>query len=528
MMNNLFTQIYIRMAIGFIATTLLILALLTVLVDRRYESFVEKSAIPAGNLVSSGWLAASGDEQTAWLDLVSSLTNTTWQLNEMSLNSPIEIIHSSWIQQSAEVNIRLTNQLAVCVKVSNWRDWYIGIGWLILNDISLQPSDKRQAYFEQLQLEMPWQLERVDREEESLSKLSLRQLKSGQAVFLPAQDQQSDWLYLPGGAEQVIKIGPIARFETFSILQWFGVLTLALSILAIALTLITRPIYNRIEDIRRGLADFTENKGYLSLPTDYSDNLGLMAKHIEDLSNDLIKQAEQNKQLNMAVSHDLKTPIARLKFALEMAKENQSFDQLETMDRDIQLLTNLINELLLYHQLNSTKHSELEPFDIAHSLYKQVRETVPSNFELKLQVSHTKMMVPIDPSHWRRLSQNLIDNAMQYGQKRLSIHLKAHKHCIEFKVNDDGPGLTPRDFESFLMPFQRKDQSRGTLNLNHGLGLSLVQAVTAHYDGQLSLEPSALGGCCISVTLPLWPKTQTGLTIENSSSPLFNEKRVLL
>lgn len=502
-MKNLFTQLYIRMALGLVLTTILMLSVLTFLVDQRYESFVRKNVAPVGDVVSAGWLSQKPENRASWLELVSSLTNSSWSLNPVSLSVPIEVSTSSWTQQTAEVNIRLNNNLAVNVKVSNWRDWYIGFGWLLLNDISLQPTDERQTYFEHLQLQVPWQLMRVDREGESLSRLSIRQLKAGQAVMLPSKDQTSDWLYLPAGAEQAVKIGPIDQFEAFSNAQWFGVLTMALTILAIALTLIIRPIYHRIEEIRKGLEGFSHAQGFIKLPTEYSDSLGSMAQHIEEMANDLIKQVEQNRQLNIAVSHDLKTPLARLKFALQMSEESGKLNYLGHMNRDLDLLTNLINELLLYHQLSSTTHNELDPFNIAKALQTQVKDAENDNFEINLTLSHPEINYPIEPTHWRRLSQNLLDNAMQYGNKRMSIHLLLAKNTIELRVNDDGPGLSPEDFDSFLMPFQRKDISRKSQGQNHGLGLSLVQAVCSHYNAQLSLGASALGGCCIVVKLPL-------------------------
>ncbi|MFQ3228866.1 sensor histidine kinase [Reinekea sp.] len=502
-MNNLFTQLYIRMAFGLVITIILMLSVLMFLGDKRYESFVRKNVMPVGDMVSVGWLALEPENRASWLELVSSLTNSSWTLNPVNLEAPIEVSSSSWTTQTADVNIRLNNNLAANVQVSNWRDWYIGFGWLLLNNISLQPTNERQAYFEQLQLQVPWQLMRVDREAESLSRLSIRQLKAGQAVMLPSKDQTSDWLYLPAGAEQAIKIGSIDRFEAFSNAQWFGVLTLALTILAIALTLIIRPIYHRIEEIRIGLEGFSHAQGLIKLPTDYSDSLGAMAQHIEEMANSLIKQVEQNRQLNIAVSHDLKTPLARLKFALQMTAETNKLDFLGHMNRDLDLLTNLINELLLYHQLSSTTHDNFEPFNISKALQKQVKEAATDSFEINLTLSHPEISYPIEPTHWRRLSQNLIDNAMQYGNKRMSIHLLLSKDNIELRVNDDGKGLSPDDFESFLMPFQRKDVSRKSQGQNHGLGLSLVHAVCSHYNAQLSLGASALGGCCIVVSLPL-------------------------
>lgn len=504
-MTSLFAQFYTRLTAGLVIVILVLVSGSFLLIQSRFEQYVINHATPVASLVIEGWKSRPEGAQDNWLDLVSNLTHSQWHvesLQHVDQKLDLEVVKSSWRSEQALIRVPLDTERVLTVWINNWGDWQRGYGWLVLNALSMQPALERQAYLNELKSQNLWSIDRVSRLSDNLSPLALRQLSSGQAFRKPSPDNTADTIYMPAGASQAIRIGPIPRFQFLGVYQWLLVTIFTLILMAALLTAIIRPIQKRIMAIRKGVDLIWDNHSDIHLPSQYNDDLGIMAKHIEKMAERLSLQIEKNRQLNLAVSHDLKTPLARLKFLVAMAEDNPKTEFFDKMRNDINVLTDLTNELLLFHQLQVNQGMTSEVIEVKKIII-QVTEEYPKTTKLKLEIPDDLPDLPMSEPHLKRLMRNLIDNAIQYGKGQVIIWACQQDRFIQIGVSDDGPGLSQSQFEQLKQPFSRGETSRNLNRNNHGLGLSLVDAIVRHYGGELTLKDSSLGGADMVVCLSL-------------------------
>jgi signal transduction histidine kinase len=365
------------------------------------------------------------------------------------------------------------------------------------------PATEREALFNQLNNSALWPAERVNKSEQPLSELDLLQLNNGQPVRASISKETGDLFYFPAGAEQVISIGPIDTFSFLSTEQWLMVVSVNLIALTVVLAWLIRPLHLRITAIINGVERVHDNESDIQLPASQKDDLGLLALRIEQMAKRLQAQVEQNLQLNRAVSHDLKTPLSRLKFALSIAEQNPVAEQFRRLNHEVDLLTDLTNELLIFHQLSATRNHTKESTDIVDVLNRLLKPLEDQHLSITHDISKNIPRINISENHWRRICQNLLDNAQQYGNGKIHVGLHLRKHALELSIADNGPGISEEDFQRLLQPFSRGDTSRNLNNKNHGLGLSLVNAIANHYHGQVTLSSSELAGARFIIKLPI-------------------------
>jgi signal transduction histidine kinase len=502
-MQKLFLQLYVRLVFGLIVISVGSIGLLLSLAITRFDNYVMTHSQPIVQLASRNWNLLSDEEQTQWLDLLSTLTDATWTLSERRLINPILIQHSDWTKRVAYISVRLSEFKAADIRIEKWAEWHSGYGWLLLNALSNVPASERESLFNEINEIARWPAKRVNQNEQSLSELALLQLNNGQHIRVDEKHGDGEIYYYPAGAEQVICIGPIPSFSFLSTQQWLMVVAFNLAVLTFILAWLVRPLHVRIAAISEGVERIYDNESNINLPGNHNDDLGLLAIRIEEMARRLLMQVEQNLQLNQAVSHDLKTPLARMKFALSLAEQDPTPDQFERLNHEVDLLTELTNELLIFHQLGATKSHSQATTDSAAVLKRIIRPYQTNGIELTFAIDSYLPSVNIDEAHWRRVCQNLLDNAEQYGNGKIHVTLQRDKRELQLTVADNGPGLTLEAYQSLKQPFSRGDKSRNLNSRNHGLGLSLVHAITEHYAGSVDLTESSLAGACFIIKLPI-------------------------
>ena len=210
---------------------------------------------------------------------------------------------------------------------------------------------------------------------------------------------------------------------------------------------------------------------------------------------------DDRTQMLAAISHDLRTPITRLRLRSEFIEEEQVK---ERMLRDLDQMNALVDAALNFARGESaSEKSRHKPLIDLASLVQTVCDGFDDvGADVRMgQVRH--VLVRADPDDLQRAITNLVDNAVKYaGAARLSMLQSAHRIVIE--VADDGPGIPEADQDSMLQPFVRGDRAR---NLNDtsgfGLGLSIVLAIVEAHEGRLILENGEGGGLSARIDLPL-------------------------
>jgi len=218
---------------------------------------------------------------------------------------------------------------------------------------------------------------------------------------------------------------------------------------------------------------------------------------------------QSQKQLTNAVSHELRSPISRLRFQLEMMAESK--DQklkakyLAGMEDDLDEMDELIHELLTFTRLESTEPLvTFEQVDISTWLQNQQQYLLTEiSSTISLVIPDLVSTMAMNSQLMARLLRNLVINADKYADQSIIIGASIEGANYHIWVDDDGPGI-PKDKEKYIFqPFTRLDTSRNKDTGGYGLGLAIVAQIARQHYGKVTIEKSELGGARMLMAWPL-------------------------
>jgi len=216
-----------------------------------------------------------------------------------------------------------------------------------------------------------------------------------------------------------------------------------------------------------------------------------MKKRIEDQMN------KHTKMLAM-ISHDLKTPLTRLKLQMELMPEDEKMEMIKS---DLDAMTGMIE-----HYLSFAKGAIIDQLHDVN-LVVFVKEYLKHIATTKLKIDFGKvgegLIVRLNTQSFCRVLDNILSNSAKYAQKVL-ISIYRKKEMIFLDIEDNGPGVQIRERELILQPFYRSDQSRNLNNQsNVGLGLAIAYEIIKEHNGIIEILKSRhLKGLLVRVTLP--------------------------
>ena len=201
----------------------------------------------------------------------------------------------------------------------------------------------------------------------------------------------------------------------------------------------------------------------------------------------------QRSEMLSGISHDLRTPLTRLKLQLAMLKQQ---DLAKKMGEDIEEMERMLNEYLEFSRYQKNEKTEL--MNISHLIRDVTKKYEEKQIKLFLEECPK---INIRPGSIKRCLANLIDNALAYG-KKTEIFTKKMMNNMLILIDDDGPGIHESEYQNVLKPFYRIDKSRGQNKLGVGLGLSIANDIIRSHGGNISLEKSSLKGLRVKISLP--------------------------
>lgn len=503
-MFSIFARIYSTWVGILLIAGLALFVAVTLANDYRFQRFSDPLLNSAAQFVQQGYQRQDTEERRqSWLELVSTLTGANWQGATGAL-AEAEYSDLDWVSETAHFRYPLDDQRVLSVRISDWEHLATGLGLLVTNELSLVPAPDREQRLVELNTELNFGIERLGWRNEGLGFVSERDLDNGQVVVDRNSALKQFFVYVPAGSEQALRLGPFKEFVWLTPNLTLILLVGFLFVTALALWLVLRPLQFRLTRMNRAIDTIAETGKAPNLAEKRSDALTDMWHHIQSMADRLIHLAEQSQQLNQAVSHDLKTPLARMQFALAMLEPEAPLTrQLQT---DVRELNQLIDELLLYHQLSKQTPAMGQGSDtpycfVSNELSDLVNRMNPDNGSLELTLDAINR-ASLAAHHWRRLCRNLIVNALQYGHGQARVTLRASPPQLVLTVEDNGPGFRDLSLDHAVMPFVRGDKARNLNHNGHGMGLALVATLVEHYQGNLTLGRSALGGALVTVVLP--------------------------
>lgn len=232
------------------------------------------------------------------------------------------------------------------------------------------------------------------------------------------------------------------------------------------------------------------------------DRLGIAFNQMADNINALIAS---KKQLIDGIAHELRTPLVRLRYRLEMS-ENLTSAESQALNRDIGQLEALIEELLTYARLDRPQTElHLSTPDLPVWLQTHIDDVQSVNPQRKLLTAITPGAYgALDMRLMERVLDNLMNNAMRYSESTLRIGLDLLGSQAILCVEDDGPGIEPAEREKVFEPFVRLDPSRDRATGGCGLGLAIVRSIAQAMGGTVRCEASELGGARFVFSWPIY------------------------
>ena len=348
-----------------------------------------------------------------------------------------------------------------------------------------------------------------------LSSLSLpdnlkQQILEGKPLTLASEDDVAIYYYVPKLTQLLVVtsklIGqqPAVTFKHYVFTSLFYLCLFALMLLWLY-PLITRLLGLRAaaKSFGQGQLDQRVKVGSISYIRDLELEFNHMAQRISDLVGDV-------KLLSSAVSHDLRTPLATIRFGIDTLQEEddpilrKKFEQ--RISYNVDEMIELVEILLNYARLDQSLISlNKTPVNLLPMLQQIITDRQVESVDLQLVPNKTHdAFVEADPNYLSMLFKNLIQNAMQHCKQQVNVYLQTSGNYIVITVGDDGEGVPEAQREQILKPFVRgKENQKG-----YGIGLAIVQRIVNWHNGRLNVsQDSLLGGASFQVKLPI-NKTQ--------------------
>ncbi|WGV98349.1 ATP-binding protein [Vibrio sp. YMD68] len=236
----------------------------------------------------------------------------------------------------------------------------------------------------------------------------------------------------------------------------------------------------------------------------------LLANTFNQMASQIEALLQEQRTLVHGVSHDLRTPIARLRFALDMSRGCQTVEQyqdkLQDMDLDLDELDSLVNEWLFYAQMGSQPAIDTENLQLRELLINTVNKVKVLYPCIECSLDLQPAWIDGDPQLINRCFENLIINAFKFADSQIKISLiNRNQQCVVL-IEDDGIGIKKESQEQIMQPFVKLDSSRN--NEGFGLGLAIVKSILDKHNTQLTIKDSSLGGACFMVVFKSCNKPQ--------------------
>ncbi|MCO8079629.1 sensor histidine kinase BfmS [Acinetobacter lwoffii] len=316
---------------------------------------------------------------------------------------------------------------------------------------------------------------------------------------------------IPGSTSQVLVMGPVPLFNWMPFQLATGITLLSLFVLSLGVYGLLVPMQRKLREVSYALNKMKSGNMSLRLPVEGSDEMSTLASSYNNMSDHIQRLIEAQRELMRAVSHELRTPVARIRFGVEMMADEDDYDyrlqQVEQIDKDIEALNTLIDEIMTYAKLEQGMPSiEFEQIDLYDVLNQVAQETEALKTEKIIDLYPMPVAVTVEAErrYLHRVIQNLVGNAVRYCDNKILISGGLDQDGQAYVcVEDDGPGIPEIDRARIFEAFARLDDSRTRASGGYGLGLSIVSRIAYWFGGTIQVDQSpTLGGARFTMTWP--------------------------
>jgi two-component system sensor kinase ParS len=316
----------------------------------------------------------------------------------------------------------------------------------------------------------------------------------------------TSYLYQAESLDAIVRLGPIAEVEESALLKLLPPLFYLSILVVVGLWL--RPLLKDIDVISSGAQRFAADYREPLNTAEQTTELKPLASNLDDMAARLSGLLRSQKELIAALSHEMRTPLARLRFALAIGGEqanDKMKGKLADMNQDVQEIDDLIASMLNYARLD---HPEIEmrwqAVPAVPWLEQIVGKATCNGIRIRLAEDGIPDQAWMDPHLMELALSNLLVNATKYAHETVDCSLSVIDGDYVLTVEDDGQGIPDEARERVFKAFTRIDDSRSRRTGGYGLGLAIVARVAELHGGKPDVATSpGLGGALVSLRWPI-------------------------
>lgn len=291
-------------------------------------------------------------------------------------------------------------------------------------------------------------------------------------------------------------ITPVKRLQGksfFLFIMWVSVTT------ALFLCIATVFLHNQVKPLRRlaiAADRFGKGRSFPYFKPEGSTEIRKVAQAFLNMKERLSRQLTQKTEMLAGVSHDLRTPLTRMRLQLAMMPASS---ETEGLQKDVDEMNKMLEGYLTFARgegLEETSETDINDL---------ILDAVQGRAQPEIKVHYTSQALPmlsVKPQALRRCLLNLINNAARYGHE-VWVSTSTSPESLTIIIEDDGPGIPESKYKDVFQPFFRLDESRNTATGGVGLGLSIARDIAHTHGGDITLSRSdEHGGLAVALVLP--------------------------
>ncbi|WP_119393776.1 ATP-binding protein [Salinibius halmophilus] len=502
-MRELFFRSYITILVTLLITVSLVLGGVQAFNNYRFGKLANNMLAGPMMILAQGYANTPESSRPLFAEQMRLIMPVPLTFSQSEQTDGVSITHN-WQQDNA-VAVARYKGYSVAAEVNGFDQLAAKLSvLLIINDISQVPTSMREQRFSELQALMhyPLQLQDVasleldasEKFELSRNKVLTRQTNNG--------DNRSTQAIATPTDRTALIYGPIPTFVAVPLELALLMVLVVILVTALGTWPALLPLQKRLQRMADSVGEIDRGDMDHRLPVEKADALDDMAVAINGLADRLIGALDAQRTLVHAVSHELKTPLARMQFRLATIEGQVADKTYDGLERDLQSLSQLVNELLEYGKDHPT-HAPLTPETVElHQLVKvtwQAQHHNDSSVEFINQVPKPTY-IELDRNLASKLLSNLFSNALRFCHSKVAVDFD--ESTMLLSVSDDGPGIPEKQRAQVLQPFFRLDPSRQRGTGGHGLGLSIAHRIALWHHGDLWFETSQWQGAKAVWLLP--------------------------
>ncbi|MEL6178003.1 MAG: ATP-binding protein [Myxococcota bacterium] len=315
-------------------------------------------------------------------------------------------------------------------------------------------------------------------------------------------------IHLPiGDTGQWLVMGPLGH-PSPRIFLW-PLAVFVITVVPTAAALVGLPLAAHIARLQKAVRLLGEGHWDVQLDTDTGGVLRTLAEDVNRSAAQLALLFQEREGLLQAVSHELGTPLSRMRFQVELIAPHIPPDQhtrLDALRRDLDELDALSSEMVGWVEAGIAPTQGLTHFEVLPALESLLELSCQDMDHLQTRVEGSpSLVVVVEPRHFQRAIENLLRNAIRYARCVLVVTAVQEDNQVVVQVRDDGPGIPEEQRLRLLEPFTRIERSRERQHGGLGLGLAIVHRIVTAHGGTVTIEEAPEGGACITTRWPTPP-----------------------